>query len=947
MTHLGRIIWVAGAALLAGCAVDGAGDLTGTPAKQSSPSSDPSFPPIDGNDKYFDPGPPLATPDDVELDKRFVYHQNVIDTHQYSYSIRKSDPTHLELVSLAGFALPADVGDEKPQQAPEAYDIQLPDHWDSREHGVGIPPVRSQGSCGSCWAFGTVGVVEAAIAVYDKQIVDLSEQFVLNCSGKGSCGGGYWAYTAFTKQGGVWEKDYPYTAHDQYCKNVPEHPYKIESFHSIQTGDISAMKAAILQHGSVGVTMSVCGSFPGYGGGIYDSNECNYYSTNHIVTLVGWNDTVQHKSGKGVWILRNSWGSNWGDNGYALIAYGKARIEENPTYVIYKPEDPTDTDGDGVTDLHDNCKDTLNADQKDTDHDGKGDACDDHFDPFEEKLSLTDDDSRKLSLGFSFPFYDTSYPEVYVNADGNLSFGAGDNASVPRDKSRFLTGAPRIAALYADLNPAAGGSVSWGKSAADAVFVRYDKVGRFDKTGSGSVTVTLNASGAISLAYGGVSGSGYVVGVSRGGAGNNAGELQLSPGKLAYSSTPALYQVFANNSFGLQNQTLELTPGDGPGPTPPPQPVETVLKLSDDASAEIPLGFSFPFFGKSYTKVFANSDGNLSFGSGDSSTAPRDKARFLAGVPRIAALYRDLDPSAGGSVAYEAKDGTLTVRYQGVRLYGSTSTSTVAVTLHKDGLIELAYGQVAPGSYVVGVSRGGNGNSGTEQSLGKLAQPIGNGGTDTIFQVFSGSAPFDLGDKSIAFSLDGGVKPPPPPPTEYLLPLSDDGSMSVQLGFNFPFFGQTYASAWVNSDGNITFGKSDSSQSDRNETRFLTGAPRIALFFADLDPSAGGKVTYYHEDPASISVRFANVAQWGGGGTATATAKLTSSGAVTLTFGDQSASGGIIGVSKGGAGNNTAGIPLASLLQSSWSYSASGSVHAAYSGNDPFGLSGKSVTFSP
>lgn len=948
MTQHGRLIGLIFSLSLSGCAIEGVGDTDRPPVPPAGPTqSDPEYPPIDGDDKYFKPGPPLATPDEAELDARFAYHQKVIDAHGYSYQIVKSEPTHFELASLAGYVQPADVGDEKPEAPPTAYDIKVPEKWDWREHGAGIPPIRSQGNCGSCWAFGTVGVVEAAIAVSDNQLVDLSEQFVLDCSGKGTCGGGYWAYNAFTSKGGAWEKDYPYKGWDQSCKAVPEHPYKIESYHSIQQGDIDAMKVAILQYGSVGVTMAVCGSIPGYGGGVYDSNECNYTYTNHIVTLVGWDDTVQHKGGKGVWILRNSWGTSWGDGGYGLFAYGKAKLEENPTYVVYKPEDPTDTDGDGVADVHDNCKTTVNPDQKDADHDAKGDACDEQFDPFEQKVSLSDDDSHKLDLGFSFPFFGKTYPEVYLNADGNLTFGAGDEATLPRDKARFLTGAPRIAALYADLNPALGGSVSWGKTAPDTLFVRFDKVKRYDNGGSGSVKVTLEASGAVTLAYEAVSGSGYVVGVSRGGAGNAAGESSLVEGTLAYGGANALYEVFGPKPFGLVGKTLTFTPGSGP--TPPPPPAETALKLADDDSKPIPIGFSFPFFGKTYTTVYVNSDGNLSFGSGDSASANRDKSRFLTGVPRIAALYRDLDPSVGGTVTYESKPAALTIRYQGVRHWGSNLASTVSIVLHADGLVELGYGQVAQDSFIVGVSKGGAGNAGVEQVLATLGNPIGYGGTDTIFQVFGKTTPFDLGGKTIAFSTQGGVNPPPPPPTptETYLSLGDDATTQVPLGFGFPFFGQSYTSAWVNSDGNITFGKGDGVTANRDEKRFLTGAPRIALLYADLDPSSGGAVSYRHDDPQSITIRFAGVPVWGGAGAVTASAKLAASGAVTLSYESTSIPSAIVGVSKGGYGNYTAAFSFATLVQSSWSYGSAGSVHATYASNDPLGIAGKSVAFLP
>jgi len=943
MTHRGRLSLIVAAAFLAGCAIEGAEFSDPSPAQPSPPSPTPDFPPIDGDDKYFDPGPPLATPDAAELDKRFEYHQKVIDAHHYSYKIKKSEPTHFELTGITGFVHPPDVGDEKPKKPPVAYEITLPERWDWREHGAGIPPIRSQGSCGSCWAFGTVGVVEAAVAVADKQLVDLSEQFVLDCSGKGSCGGGYWAYNAFLNKGGVWEKDYPYKAYDTSCKSVPEHPYKIESFHGIQTGDIDAMKAAILQFGSVGVTMSVCGSIPGYGGGVYDSNECNYYYTNHIVTLVGWDDTVQHKSGKGVWILRNSWGTSWGDGGYGLFAYGKAKLEEDPTYVVYKPEDPTDTDGDGVTDLHDNCKTTVNADQKDSDHDGKGDACDEQFDPFEQKVSLSDDDSRKLELGFTFPFFDKSYLDVYLNADGNLTFGAGDSATAARDEARFLTGAPRIAAIYADLNPSSAGSVSWGKTAPDSLFVHFDKVKRWDNGGSASVTVTLHSSGSITLAYGAVSGSGYLVGVSRGGAGNSAAQSALAAGTTPFGSAGALFEVYGNKPFTLASQTLVLKPGDGP----PPPPSETVVKLGDDDSVAVPIGFSFPFFGKSYTTVNVNSDGNLSFGGGDTATAPRDKTRFLTGLPRIAALYRDLDPSTGGVISHQQKPGTLTVRYQGVRHYGSPLTSSVSVVLHDDGSIELGYGQVSSDTFIVGVSKGGAGNTGTEQTLASLGQPIGFGGTSTLFQSFAKAASFPLGGKTLAFSPTGGVEPPPPPPTETPLVLGDDATVSVPLGFTFPFFGQSYTTAWVNSDGNITFGKGDGVTANRDENRFLTGAPRIALLYTDLDPSTGGSVSYRHDDPKSITVTFSQVPIWGGGGAATVAAKLTSAGDVTLSYDGVTLPSAIIGVSKGGAGNATSAVSLQTLFTSSWSCGAAGSAHALYSSSNAFALNGKLVSFSP
>ena len=79
--------------------------------------------------------------------------------------------------------------------------------------------MRNQGSCGSCWAFGTIAAVEGAIAVFDQQIVNLSEQHVVDCNGKGyGCGGGYWAYHMIVNPGASMEADYPYKARNQSCR---------------------------------------------------------------------------------------------------------------------------------------------------------------------------------------------------------------------------------------------------------------------------------------------------------------------------------------------------------------------------------------------------------------------------------------------------------------------------------------------------------------------------------------------------------------------------------------------------------------------------------------------------------------------------------------------------------------------------------------------------------
>lgn len=907
-----------------------AGVVTGCQAAArnngSEDAGESEFPPIDKDEKYVKPGPVLATTDDHALDKRFAYHEAVIKAHEFSYVIRDNPAMHMDLADITGLKMPADSGADKPKKAMSYKGGPLPEKWDTRSVGVGLPPVRNQGQCGSCWAFGTTAAVEASIALYDKKLVDLSEQLVLDCSGQGTCGGGFWAYNVFVNPGGAMEKDYAYTAWDGQCKSKSvQHPYKIESYQGIQDNDRDAIKGAIRDYGAVGVTMAVCGSFPGYGGGIYDSTECNYAGSNHIVALVGWDDTVTTKRGKGVWIMRNSWGSSWGDNGYCYMAYGVAGIEENGTYVIYKPEDPTDTDGDGVTDLHDNCKTTPNGDQIDGDEDGAGDACDGQFDPFEKPLSLSDDDSRKIDLGFSFPFYGTAYTSVNVNSDGNLTFGTADGQSTDRSVSRFLTLAPRIAALYADLNPAAGGKVTYGKTAKNAFFVKYDSVPVYNSSGGNTVTVSLDETGKVTIALGSVSGKTFVVGVSKGGQGNTAPETDLSA-KLGagMAGTKAVFESFgAQKGFDLAGKTITFTtdapdPNQDPNqdPDPNPGPTETTLTLADDDTSTVSLGFSFPFYGKAYTDVHVNSDGNLTFGAGDGATAERSQSRFLTNAPRIGVLYGDLDPSKNGSVTVRHDDAdTVTISYKGVPLYGQNATSTASVKLESSGKVTLVYGSVSGSSYIAGISRGGAGNSASPIDLTATGQSFGYGGDKTVFEVFGNGKAFDLGGKTISFTTDSSNPDPDPGPvvpSDTSVPLGDDDAAAVPIGFNFPFFGKSYTTVYVNSDGNLTFGAGDGVTANRSVSRFLTGAPRVAVLYSDLDPSSGGGVSYTQVDASTLQITYSSVPVWGEGGTNSVTVTLTADGNIALSYDDVNVSSYIVGVSKGGSGNSGSEVDLAS-----------------------------------
>ncbi|MBI5534833.1 MAG: hypothetical protein HY898_19055 [Deltaproteobacteria bacterium] len=956
--------------------------VTGSVGGCSSPAPTPSptpegigsqqngnYPPINPEDKYFKPGPILATPDDAERVMRFEYHQKVIDAYGFSYTISDNPIIHSEAMYLTGLKIPDDTGKKKPMNG-TPKPMSLPVKWDWRTQGPGLPPARNQANCGSCWAFGTVAALEGAIAAFDKQIVDLSEQFVLDCNNDGySCGGGYWAYDLFKNPGAAWEKDNPYKAYDSSCKSSSiAHPYKIEEYHSVKSGDIDAMKSAIYQYGTIGVTMNVCGSIPGYSGGIYDSNECNNSASNHIVALVGWDDTQQTKKGKGVWVLRNSWGASWGDKGYGLFAYGTAGLEDDPTYVVYKPVDNTDTDKDTVPDYRDNCKTVPNTDQLDADEDGAGDACDPTFDAFEHAMTLTDDDGRKVAIGFPFPFYGTAYTEVSVNSDGNLTFGVEDNKSGDRSKGRFLTFAPRIAALYADLNPAAGGKVSYGKTEKSSLFVKYEGVPLYKGGSAGTIMVTLRDSGRITLNYSNVPASSYIVGVSKGGANNTGSEIDLSNAgnEIPYGSSTALFEQYGSGkNFDLAGKTLTFTtsteppvePDAGPtpdaGPPPPPTPVDVQISLGDDDTKSIPIGFSFPYYGKSYNTVYVNSDGNLTFGVGDGETAERSTQRLLTGAPRIAVLFGDLNPAAGGTVSYRQDDAqTLTIKYANVPFYGTAVGNTATVKLQANGLITITYGGVSGSSYIVGVSKGGSSNTSNPVDLSTSGPQLAYGGTNAVFEAFGKTRPFDLSGKTIMFSADVGPGPGPGPDgggpvADVPLTMADDDTKSVPLGFKFPFYGQTYTSVYVNADGNLSFGAGDGASGvDRSIARFLSGVPRIAAVYADLNPAAGGTVSYRQDDAQTMTITYNGVPNYGSKVGNTFSIILKASGRIAIAIANVGGTGYIVGVSEGGTDNAGDPTDLTAFDGQTINYTGTGAVYEGFA-SQAFDLVGKTVVFEP
>jgi C1A family cysteine protease len=207
----------------------------------------------------------------------------------------------------------------------------LPWQFDWRDIPGGLTPIKDQGQCGSCWAFGTTAVLEQAIRIKTGQSVILSEQELVSCSDYGSCSGGDFAHGYQESPHQSTAAEFPYVARDASCKQTLSHNWSIKNWAYVgdsgRSPTVDEIKAAILQYGVVAVTVYANSDMQRYKSGVFDS--CENGQTNHIVALVGWNDE------DGAWIMRNSWGADWGEKGYMRIKYNCSNVGEQATYVEY------------------------------------------------------------------------------------------------------------------------------------------------------------------------------------------------------------------------------------------------------------------------------------------------------------------------------------------------------------------------------------------------------------------------------------------------------------------------------------------------------------------------------------------------------------------------------------------------------------------------------------
>lgn len=217
----------------------------------------------------------------------------------------------------------------------------VPSSIDWREKGA-VTSVKDQGQCGSCWTFSSTGAVEGAWAIHKGQLIDLSEQELVDCAtgisyGSHGCNGGQMegAFKFIIEHGQCALSDYPYTAKDGSCKDCASVVH-MSSCSDVKPNDQISLMAAVAQQPVAIAIEADTRYFQSYSGGILTSTSCGT-NLDHGVLIVGYGS----ENGQDYWLVKNSWGTTWGDKGYVKIARSSSTNDAGICGIAMDPSFPS------------------------------------------------------------------------------------------------------------------------------------------------------------------------------------------------------------------------------------------------------------------------------------------------------------------------------------------------------------------------------------------------------------------------------------------------------------------------------------------------------------------------------------------------------------------------------------------------------------------------------
>uniref|UniRef100_A0A8C1GGT5 Cathepsin S n=1 Tax=Cyprinus carpio TaxID=7962 RepID=A0A8C1GGT5_CYPCA len=284
-----------------------------------------------------------------ELGRRELWERNLqlitlhnleasMGLHSYDLGMNHmGDMTTEEILqSFATTRVPSDI---KRQTAKfvDSSGAPIPDSLDWREKGY-VTSVKMQGACGSCWAFSSVGALEGQLMKTTGKLVDLSPQNLVDCSsgyGNYGCGGGLMsaAFQYVIDNGGIdSESSYPYEGVQGQCRyNPSQRAANCTKYYYVRQGDEEALKQAVANIGPISVAIDATHpQFILYRSGVYNDPSCTT-NINHAVLAVGYGAIA----GQDFWLVKNSWGTGFGDGGYIRMARNQNNMCGIASYALY------------------------------------------------------------------------------------------------------------------------------------------------------------------------------------------------------------------------------------------------------------------------------------------------------------------------------------------------------------------------------------------------------------------------------------------------------------------------------------------------------------------------------------------------------------------------------------------------------------------------------------